>query len=842
MPVRAASPHRFGRAAADRGKVGEHAVAGEADERGGGPELRAPFLGVRAPGTLPGTGAPRACEAETTAVVKHPADVREDGESRRDGRLVQVTAAIAQAVTPAEVLAAVVDEVALAVNASSAGLFMLDEVDQTVRLVRSVGYPAESRRRLAAVPLDSALRSPALDAIANGESVSIASQEELLARYPNLAPLVTKGRSYATCCLPLMAQSHTIGCLGLTFEGGHLEEHAQRGLLALLARYAGQALERLRLLEAEKKSREAAEAAADRMALLGRVGAAASSPRSELTEVLDEVAGELTRGYCHVAVIGLFPPDGDALEVAAVQHRDPQATELARDVLQVVGGGVSGSVARDGRSVLIAEIDDAELFARSQPLHRRWLEAHTPRSLVAVALRARGQILGVLSVQREDGAPSFDMDDLRFVEELGERVAFAVERSRLDQARLRALLRAQLMYRLVREVMGASRVEDVFDAALDAVEQALGARRSSILVVDRDGVLRFKAWRHISDTYRDTVEGHSPWVLDVHAPEPVTIADAESDPAMAGFRELLRSEGIGALAFFPLVAGGRLIGKFMAYYERPHQLSADDLDTATAIANHVAAALARFAAVAELEETVRFNEMFTAVLGHDLRNPLAAIMTAAQLAIRRGESERLVKPLARILTSGDRMARMIDQLLDFARARVGGGIPIERHRVDLAVLMRQAMDEVAYAHPNWSLKLERVGDAEGEWDADRLLQVFSNLVANAVQHGELDYGVTVRVDGTDGSKVCVTIHNSGVIPEDVLPKLFEPMSGGTRRRDGSRGLGLGLFITYEVLRAHGGSVTVRSMPDEGTTFSLALSRRLTQGEGNKTPDEDSDRR
>jgi signal transduction histidine kinase len=110
------------------------------------------------------------------------------------------------------------------------------------------------------------------------------------------------------------------------------------------------------------------------------------------------------------------------------------------------------------------------------------------------------------------------------------------------------------------------------------------------------------------------------------------------------------------------------------------------------------------------------------------------------------------------------------------------------------------------------------------WDGDRLSQVFSNLVANALQHGVPEHGVRVRIDGTGGDQVHVQIDNGGVIPAALLPKLFEPMAGGERRRDGSRGLGLGLYIGQEILRAHGGLIEVRSAEPAGTSFTVSLPR------------------
>jgi K+-sensing histidine kinase KdpD len=591
-------------------------------------------------------------------------------EAERNERLLQITAAIADAVTPEQVYQAVVDQVAVALRASSAALWVMAEDGSTVALTRSVGYPEQGRRRFDAFKLDTGESFPALDALRTGAPVWIDSQAELLERYPQLGAVVTPGRSYRVSCLPVVARGQTLGAVGFTFEGDSVLDGQENAFLLLVARYTSQALERLRLLDAERKSREQAEAAAVRMALLSR------------------------------------------------------ENELGR-------------------------------------------------------------------------------------------------------------LRAELLYGLAATVNGSDRVEQVFEAALDAIERALGTSRASILAFDADGVMRFKAYRGLSAAYRSAVEGHSPWSRDTRDPAPVLVPDAERDASLGGYHALFRQERIAALAFIPLVASGKLLGKFMVYYERPRALQRYELELATAIAHHVAAALHRFAAMGELQETVRFNEMFAGVLGHDLRNPLAAIMTAAHVLGQRADSDRVRRPLARIVSSGDRMARMIDQLLDFTRVRVGGGIGLSRDRFDLVPLLRQVIDELDDANPGWTLRLVHDGDTHGVWDSDRLLQAFSNLVANAVQHGDRAHGVTVRVDATSADFVRVDVHNMGAVPEALAPKLFEPMTGGERRQ-GARGLGLGLYITREILKAHGGSIELRSSEHEGTTFT-ALLPKASSAEGSVAP-------
>jgi signal transduction histidine kinase len=225
----------------------------------------------------------------------------------------------------------------------------------------------------------------------------------------------------------------------------------------------------------------------------------------------------------------------------------------------------------------------------------------------------------------------------------------------------------------------------------------------------------------------------------------------------------------------------------------------------------------------EAERSVRYNEMFAGMLGHDLRNPLSAITTGANYIARLNSSQKSTKAATRILSSAERMARMIDQLLDFTRIRVGGGLALAPTRLDLDELLYKIKDELEAANPERSIVVEVVGSAVGEWDHDRLLQVFSNLVGNALHHGTDATPVVVRCDGSAPTYVDVSIHNGGVVPAEVLPVMFEPFRGNARYQR-TRGLGLGLFITQQIVAAHGGTIDVASTGDLGTTFHLVLPR------------------
>jgi signal transduction histidine kinase len=221
------------------------------------------------------------------------------------------------------------------------------------------------------------------------------------------------------------------------------------------------------------------------------------------------------------------------------------------------------------------------------------------------------------------------------------------------------------------------------------------------------------------------------------------------------------------------------------------------------------------------EENARVQEQFNGVLGHDLRNPLTAILMGAATLQRRALSETDAKTVARIQSSAERMRRMIDQLLDLTRIRSGGGIPVERKRLDLAEVTRAVAEELEMAYPERTLQVEVHGDTSGMWDPDRLAQAVSNLVGNALEHGDANQPVVVRVSG-EPERVVLAVHNSGdPIPKGLLPTLFEPF----RRAKGSNpsGLGLGLFIMQQIVVAHDGSIDVESTA-EGTTFTVTFPR------------------
>ncbi len=268
---------------------------------------------------------------------------------------------------------------------------------------------------------------------------------------------------------------------------------------------------------------------------------------------------------------------------------------------------------------------------------------------------------------------------------------------------------------------------------------------------------------------------------------------------------------------------GRNIGLIQLSDKYEGEFTDQDEAVVVQLAQLAAVALENVGLVDELSRNVRFSEMFTGILAHDLRNPLTAITTASELLLRRHEDDRTTKSLMRIQSSAGRMRRMIDQLLDFTRARIGGGIAIDPKPTDLLPLARQLVDEVQAAAPQ-TIVLEHHGDTRGEWDADRLAQVLSNLLGNAMEHGGVDEPVRFTLDGTDPAMVRLRVANAGQIPLELLPVLFDPFRRATKGERRSKGLGLGLYIAQQIVVAHSGQIDVRSTATDGTRFEVSLPR------------------
>ncbi len=217
------------------------------------------------------------------------------------------------------------------------------------------------------------------------------------------------------------------------------------------------------------------------------------------------------------------------------------------------------------------------------------------------------------------------------------------------------------------------------------------------------------------------------------------------------------------------------------------------------------------------------KDLFIAILGHDLRTPLGVISMATKLILNMGElSERQTMLANQIVESTSRVTAIANDLLDMTRARFGAGLSVVRASMDMGFVSRHMVNEMRIAYPRRNINLEASGELKGEWDKARIGQVFSNLIGNAVQYSFRDSSISVTIKGTS-EEVLLSVHNEGVpIPLEKMGTIFDSLTrAATYEGDhpGAVNLGLGLYITKEIVVSHGGTIDVTSTEEDGTTFT-----------------------
>ncbi|HET9595922.1 MAG TPA: GAF domain-containing sensor histidine kinase [Anaeromyxobacteraceae bacterium] len=325
---------------------------------------------------------------------------------------------------------------------------------------------------------------------------------------------------------------------------------------------------------------------------------------------------------------------------------------------------------------------------------------------------------------------------------------------------------------------------------------------------------------------------------------PVYLESPEAfDAAYPALADLRRAHGHAAWATLPLVVYGRTLGVMGLGWREPRAFDAGDRAFLAVVASQCAMAMerarlyeaeraARARAEAAEEEARRIGalqERLMAVVGHDLRTPLQAVVLGTQvLSMRGGLSDSQATTVARVASSAARMNGIIRDLLDFTRARQGSGIAVSRVPMDATATFERAVAELQQLHPARRIAFSAPRELPCSGDPERLLQVASNLVGNALQHGPRDAAISVEVRGSDG-EVALRVHNEGPpIPPGMLPAIFQPFrrarEDGAGERPGS--IGLGLFIVREIARAHGGDVTCESAEGSGTAFTVTFPRAV----------------
>ena len=319
------------------------------------------------------------------------------------------------------------------------------------------------------------------------------------------------------------------------------------------------------------------------------------------------------------------------------------------------------------------------------------------------------------------------------------------------------------------------------------------------------------------------------------AGEAIAKSHGLGEPLPEGEQSAAHDHGLQRLADgFDLI---QMVSEYRALRASVMRLWAKDVDAF----DHQALELIRFHEAMDqiLAESVeRFTEkvgrekdLFLAVLGHDLRNPLSAIKMGSALLLRsEAITARDHNSAVAISRSADRMAQMVHDLLDFTRTRLGARLPISAEPCDLAAICNRIAEEMRTAHPDRQISVQCEGDCAGQWDTSRIEQLASNLVGNAIQHGYRGTPVDIAVDGNRAASVTVDVLNRGPeIPERQRRAIFDPLTRGADQRTEAdahhrTSLGLGLYIAHEIASAHGGTIDLASSGPAGTTFRVVLPR------------------
>jgi PAS domain S-box-containing protein len=524
--------------------------------------------------------------------------------------------------------------------------------------------------------------------------------------------------------------------------------------------------------------RDGRHALITRLELLAKVSGLVGHDLEQLLPKVAELSIPEFADWSSVDVVGT-----DEARRIHIAHRDPGKQDLAAELMsqRPWPSGIAWPQLLEGRTLFFPRITEEVLRANlDNDAHVDLARRIRVRSGITVPLRERDTTVAVMTfITTTESGRHYDYYDVVLAEELARRAAALIERARL----LEELKTSNARFRI-----------------------ALAMARTAVFEQDR--ALRYR-WAY-SDQFG----------MDAHG-------DKHEDlfpPALSGELTALKKSVLATGEPFrgerSVTVDGRLIAVRTA------------IDPVRDEEGNVAGILGASTDISdekrvreELAQAVSFRDRMMAILGHDLRNPLGAVLAAVGLLRQESSSlpASLVTGVKLIERAARRMSEMIATLLDFSQIRGDHRLPVSIGPADLAEVSRAVIDELRTAHPDRTIELRVEGDARGLWDAARMGQVISNLVGNALAHAAADAPVSVAIEA-DGGELTLRVHNYGpVIATDLIPKLFEPFRRGLAKPTGAeRGLGLGLFIVKQIVLAHGGEVRVESTPAAGTSFIVRL--------------------
>ena len=674
-------------------------------------------------------------------------------------------------------------------GAYRSGVFVRD--GDVIELAGESGYAPEQRGLFQRLGL--AARLPVCDAIREQRPVWIESREQLQGTYPELILSPSTRPELAVAVLPLMLEGRTLGALHVNYPGAHRFSEEERWRLAFLALQCAQALERTRLL-AE------AEAAHRRLELLAQTGKALAEARLDPAKVLQAITRLITGSIADACVLALLTDGGRALRPVAFGHRRPEALAAMRPPLVDTPCDelLAGEVLRSGEPLRIPVVDRAALSA----WRRTWIDPAGLRSVLIVPIRSDTQPLGALSVLRDADPRPFTASDEALLQEVAHQASLAIDAA----------------YHFQQADTSRRRLEAVIQQMPSAVSIVEAPSGRQLLHNDQnDRIFRFPvhAVRGIDDYGRFV--GYHADGREYGADEWPMARSLRTGEVVQGEEiEILRGDGTRGFisvrsapirdAAGEIVAGVVILDDVTARKQAEILL----LSLTKELEDRVSA-LER--ARAEAERANRAKDEFLAMLGHELRNPLAPMLSALELMRLRAGGGALPYEGGIIERQVLHMVRLVDDLLDVSRI-TGGKIQLAHEPVEVAALVAHAVEMIQPLLDQRSHALRVEVPSSGlllHADPARMAQAIANLLNNAARYtpprGNIE--VAARRDGAD---VVISVKDDGAgIAPDLLPRLFDMFVQGKRTLDRAEGgLGLGLTIAKSLVELHGGTVQAQS--------------------------------
>ena len=704
-------------------------------------------------------------------MTRHPEEIEElpsieslAEAADRASRLQRVTERLSESITPHEVLGAILTDGLRAAEARAGAIGMVTDDGQAIQLLAQQGYASTVMEEWGRFPVSA--ETPMSYVVRTGEPLFVESRDERNELFPSLAD---RGDGYALAVLPLILEGQLKGVLGLSFGEGMVFTPERRQMKITLARQASQALERARLYERERAARERLSFIAEASELLS-----SSLDYSETLARLARLAVPRLADWCAVDMLG---PEGE-IERLAVAHEDPQKVRWGYELQERYPPnpddlhGVS-YVLRTGEPEFIPEISDEllnESIGDDEEL-RAITEELGLRSAISVPLKARGRVLGALTLIAAETHPPYRQEDFELALELARRAGNAVDNSRLFHE-----------------------TEKGANAA-----RALGYVADGVVLLDPDGIVRH--WN----------------------PAAAVITGVAEDAALGNPVESVLPEWVSIASHVPLLQPGEVTARPatvpISLQGREAWLSVSGVD----FGEGTVYALRDVSDERALEKT---RSDFVATASHELRTPLAAIYGAVR-TLRREDLELSPEDNATFLEIMEaeslRLAQIVDQIL-VAGQIDADAVDFDLETCDPVELAEGVLESAALHLPDGiSLHIDKKGTRPIICDANKLRQVLVNLVDNAIKYSPEGGDVEIRLDAHNG-ECLIQIADEGLgIPSSERERIFEKFYRlDPQQTRGVGGSGLGLYICRELVERMNGRLEVDSEPGRGSRFTVAL--------------------